>query len=153
MKALKIEPGKAPERIDIGNELEALQDAVGGYIQVLYPDQHRPVGLICNEEGKCMGLKPNRALYRGGKPYDVIVGTFLVVGVDEYARTPPHPGREFGYQPIMWPGSHVTICGKRMQRILRICSIRRRSLSTSQGGWSSPRWFLAGLNGPAFLKY
>ena len=40
MKALKIEPGKAPERIDIGNELEALQDAVGGYIQVLYPDQH-----------------------------------------------------------------------------------------------------------------
>ena len=65
MKALKIEPGKAPERIDIGNELEALQDAVGGYIQVLYPDQHRPVGLICNEEGKCMGLKPNRALYRG----------------------------------------------------------------------------------------
>lgn len=49
MKALKIEPGKAPERIDIGNELEALQDAVGGYIQVLYPDQHRPVGLICNE--------------------------------------------------------------------------------------------------------
>ena len=32
MKALKIEPGKAPERIDIGNELEALQDAVGGYI-------------------------------------------------------------------------------------------------------------------------
>ena len=68
MKALKIEPGKAPERIDIGNELEALQDAVGGYIQVLYPDQHRPVGLICNEEGKCMGLKPNRALYRGGKP-------------------------------------------------------------------------------------
>ena len=83
MKALKIEPGKAPERIDIGNELEALQDAVGGYIQVLYLDQYRPVGLICNEEGKCMGLKPNRALYRGGKPYDVIVGTFLVVGVDE----------------------------------------------------------------------
>ena len=131
MKALKIEPGKAPERIDIGNELEALQDAVGGYIQVLYPDQHRPVGLICNEEGKCMGLKPNRALYRGGKPYDVIVGTFLVVGVDE---------------------EDSRICGKRMQRILRSCSIRRRSLSTSQGGWSSPRWFLAGLDGPAFFK-
>lgn len=83
MKALKIEPGKAPERVDIGNELEALQDAVGGYIQVLYPDPHRLVGLVCNEEGKCMGLKPNRALYRDGKPYDVIVGTFLVVGVDE----------------------------------------------------------------------
>ena len=37
MKALKIEPGKAPERIDIHNELATLQDAVGGYIQVVYP--------------------------------------------------------------------------------------------------------------------
>lgn len=81
MKALKIEPEKAPERIDIGNELEALQDAVGGYIQVLYPDQHRPVGLVCNEEGKCCGLELNRALYQNGKPYDIIAGTFLVVGL------------------------------------------------------------------------
>ena len=42
MKVLKIEPGKAPERIDIHNELATLQDAVGGYIQVVYPDPHRP---------------------------------------------------------------------------------------------------------------
>lgn len=81
MKALKIEPGKAPERIDIDNELEALQDAVGGYIQVLYPDPHRPVGLVCNEEDKCCGLELNRALYQNGKPYDIIAGTFLVVGL------------------------------------------------------------------------
>ena len=77
MKALKIEPGKAPERIDIGNELEALQDAVGGYIQVLYPDQHRPVGLICNEEGCIIGLPDN------GRVCGVdVVGTVLVVGVN-----------------------------------------------------------------------
>lgn len=81
MKALKIEPGKAPERIDIHNELAALQDAVGGYIQVVYPDSHRPVGLVCNEEGKCCGLELNRALYQNGKPYDIIAGTFLVVGL------------------------------------------------------------------------
>ena len=73
MKALKIEPGKAPERIDIHNELATLQDAVGGYIQVVYPDPHRPVGLVCNEL--------NRALYQNGKPYDIIAGTFLVVGL------------------------------------------------------------------------
>lgn len=72
MKALKIEPGKAPERIDIHNELATLQDAVGGYIQVVYPDPHRPVGLVCNEEGKCCGLELNRALYQNGKPYDII---------------------------------------------------------------------------------
>ena len=56
MKALKIEPGKAPERIDVANELASLQSLVGGYIEVIYPDERRPVGLICNEEGKCCGL-------------------------------------------------------------------------------------------------
>lgn len=81
MKALKIEPGKAPERIDIDNTLEALQNAVGGYIEVIYPDERRPVGLICTEEGKCCGLELNRALYQNGKPYDIIAGTFLVVGL------------------------------------------------------------------------
>lgn len=81
MKALKIEPGKAPERIDIDNTLEALQNAVGGYIEVIYPDERRPVGLICNEEGKCCGLELNRALYQNGKPYDIIAGAFLVVGL------------------------------------------------------------------------
>ena len=81
MKALKIEPGKAPERIDIDNTLEALQNAVGGYIEAIYPDEHRPACLICNEEGKFSGLELNRALYKNGKPYDIIAGTFLVVGL------------------------------------------------------------------------
>ena len=81
MKALKIEPGKAPERIDIDNELEALQDAVGGYIQVLYPDPHRPVGLVCNEEGKLDGLPLNRAVYADPsrrEMLDIIAGTCFV---------------------------------------------------------------------------
>ena len=81
MKALKIEPGKAPERIDVANELASLQSLVGGYIEVIYSDERRPVGLICNEEGKCCGLELNRALYQNGKPYDIIAGTFLVVGL------------------------------------------------------------------------
>ena len=76
MKALKIEPGKAPERINVANELASLQSLVGGYIEVIYPDERRPVGLICNEEGKCCGLELNRALYKNGKPYDIIAGTF-----------------------------------------------------------------------------
>ena len=83
MKVLKIEPGKVPERIDVDNELASLQSIVGGYIEVLYPDARRPVGLICNEEGKNCNLELNRALYKNGKPYDIIVGTFLVVGLSE----------------------------------------------------------------------
>lgn len=83
MKALKIEPGKAPERIDIDNELEALQDAVGGYIQVLYPDPHRPVGLIATKRASAWASSRTEPCTGAAKPYDVIVGTFLVVGVDE----------------------------------------------------------------------
>lgn len=29
---------------------------------------------------------------------------------------------------------------------------RVEAMMAVQGGWSSPRWFLAGLNGPAFFK-
>lgn len=83
MKALKIEPGKAPERINVANELASLQSLVGGYIEVIYPDERRPVGLICNEEGKFSGLPMNRALYAGDKPCDIICGTFLAVGISE----------------------------------------------------------------------
>lgn len=83
MKALKIEPGKAPEHIDIDNTLEALQNTVGGYIEAIYPDEHRPACLICNEEGKFSGLPMNRALYAGDKPCDIICGTFLAVGISE----------------------------------------------------------------------
>ena len=74
MKALKIEPGKAPKRIDIDNTLEALQNAVGGYIEVIYLNKQRPACLICNEEGKLSGLPMNRALYAGDKPCDIICG-------------------------------------------------------------------------------
>ena len=80
MKALKIEPGKAPERINVANELASLQSLVGGYIEVIYPDERRPVGLICNEEGKVNGLPPNRAVYEENsrEMQDIICGKFFV---------------------------------------------------------------------------
>ena len=80
MKALKIEPGKAPERINVANELASLQSLVGGYIEVIYPDERRPVGLICNEEGKVNGLTPNRAVYEENsrEMLDIICGKFFV---------------------------------------------------------------------------
>ena len=39
--------------------------------------------MLCREDGRESGLEWNRALYNGrGQVYDVIAGTFLVVGVD-----------------------------------------------------------------------
>jgi hypothetical protein len=81
MKVLVIEPGKQPEEMEVKNELETMQDIVGGYIEAIYPFDD-PIALVCNEEGKIEGLPPNRMLYsKDGRAYDVIVGTFFVCGL------------------------------------------------------------------------
>ena len=83
MTVLAVHPLKRPEIVTIRNELSVLQDAVGGMIQVVYPFQD-VIGLIMNEEGKLMGLPLNRALRtEDGEIYDIVAGTFLVVGLTE----------------------------------------------------------------------
>ena len=37
MKILRVEPEKSPEIVDMEGTLEALQAAVGGYIEAVYP--------------------------------------------------------------------------------------------------------------------
>ena len=72
MKVLMVEPGKAPYETEIEGGLESLQKAVGGSIQAVYPYDD-PVALICNEEGKLMGLPLNRSLTDdNGEIYDII---------------------------------------------------------------------------------
>ena len=61
MTVLYVKPGEKPKHIEIENDLEALQRAVGGYIEAVYPYED-PVALIVNEEGKLSGLPLNRAL-------------------------------------------------------------------------------------------
>jgi len=83
MKVLKIEPVSFPEIMEMNNDLFSLQMAVGGYIEVIYPWEDK-VCVICNEEGKLKGEPLNRALYdEEGKIYDIIAGTFLIVGITE----------------------------------------------------------------------
>ena len=80
MIVLKVEPEKAPERIEISGDLESMQQIVGGSIQAIYPFEE-PIALICNEEGKLNGLPLNRALRdEDGTIYDVITGTFFLCG-------------------------------------------------------------------------
>lgn len=69
MRAMKYEPGKPAELIDIENELKPLQDAVGGYIETVHLT--RELIIIADEEGMLKGKTPNRW---------GLVGTFLVVG-------------------------------------------------------------------------
>lgn len=80
MKILLVEPGKKPVLSEIDGTLQSMQNIVGGTIQAIYPFEE-PVALICNDEGKLMGLPLNRALRdAAGQIYDIVAGTFFLCG-------------------------------------------------------------------------
>ena len=83
MNVLVVEPMKKPYLKDIDSGLHSLQQEVGGYIEAIYPYEDL-VGIVCNEEGKMEGLPLNRAIYnKNGEMFDIIAGTFLIVGLSE----------------------------------------------------------------------
>ena len=80
MNVLMIQPGAQPRQTEIGEGFSAMQAAVGGPIQAIYPFPE-PVALICHEEGKLLGLPLNRALRdKDGEIYDIIAGPFFLCG-------------------------------------------------------------------------
>ncbi len=77
---LYIKPGKHPEQIEVDNTLESFQKLVGGSIECTYPYEEY-VGLVCNEEGKLLGLPLNRALHDDDNNiYDIVAGSFFIAG-------------------------------------------------------------------------
>lgn len=77
MKVIYIESNDSePVVKDIKGDLAELQSLVGGYIQVIY---YHDVAIVCNEDGKFLGLKPNRLIIdRDRNLYDIICGPMLV---------------------------------------------------------------------------
>lgn len=83
MTVLVVEPMKEPYVKEIDPNLRSLQAEVGGDIGATYPYSD-PVALVCNDEGKLIGLDLNRGLRdEDGEIYDIVAGTFLVVGLGE----------------------------------------------------------------------
>lgn len=79
MKILIVEPMKAPYEKEIAGDLKSMQAIVGGFIQAVYLFEDEELALICNEEGKLIGLPYNRALKdEEGSIYDVVAGTFFL---------------------------------------------------------------------------
>lgn len=76
MKVLIVEPYKEPSVVELENSLESLHNDVGGMIEAVYLESD--ILLLCNEEGKILGLDGNRKLDNG----DIIAGTFLVCGTN-----------------------------------------------------------------------
>lgn len=84
MKVIMKQPSEKVGRIiDIHNELEPLQRAVGGYIEMVNLGRFI---IICNEEGKLRGMTANFKCLS-----DIICGPALVCGID---------GENFGDVPI-----------------------------------------------------
>ena len=77
-----VEPQK-PCRVQEIESLPDMQQLVGGDIEAVYPFQE-PVALVCNSEGKLLGLPMNRPLLdKDYLPYDIIRGTFFVAGLGQ----------------------------------------------------------------------
>ncbi len=79
IKVIIVKPMKDPYTDYIKNDLETLQDIVGGDIEVV-PNSNDNTLLICNEYGKIDGLPVNRALKYEGKIVDIVAGDFIIVG-------------------------------------------------------------------------
>lgn len=117
MTVLKISPGRKPERVTICRDLEAMQALVGGYIQAIYPYKDL-VALVCNEEGKLLGMEPNRALWdpETNEMLDVICGTFFICGVGEEEFCSLKDEQVAHYTKLflcpemfLWTGDHLTV--------------------------------------------
>lgn len=76
MKVLIVEPGQYPREAQISGDLKSIQEIVGGLMQAVYPWEDR-AALVCNDEGKLMGLPLNRSL----EEYDIVSGTFFICGL------------------------------------------------------------------------
>ena len=103
---LLVEP-TVSKPTQIGTELEDLQEAVGGSIEVTYPFDEE-VGIILNEEGKLLGLPLNRAMRSDdGEVYDIYAGPFIVAGLteDNFGSLTPEQMKKFSdmfHQPEMF---------------------------------------------------
>ena len=83
LKILVVEPMTPPTVQEIDGSLESMQRIVGGDIEAVYPFDD-PVAIVCHGEGKLLGLPMNRALTdESGVPYDIVCGTFFVVGIGD----------------------------------------------------------------------
>lgn len=75
IKVLIVKPEEKPYTEEIDCNLESFQKIVGGNIEDVFIESETV--LVCHEEGKLLGLTPNRVIGN-----DVICGTFFLAGDD-----------------------------------------------------------------------
>ena len=115
MTILIVEPKQAPRVAELTGGLKEMQTIVGGCIQAIYPFSER-VALVCNDDGKLLGLPPNRGLRdTDGNLYDIVCGTFFLCGVpsdsDSFTSHTPEQFDHF-QQLFRTPETFLRVNGK-----------------------------------------
>ena len=78
LKVILCRPDKRAEVIEIEDSLEKMQELVGGMIEEYMPFED-DVALVCNDEGKMMGMPLNRSIRdESGRTQDIIAGDFFI---------------------------------------------------------------------------
>ena len=78
IRVILCKPNERAKVVEIGESLEAMQTAVGGWIEEYMPFEDE-VAIVCNEEGKVSQLPLNRAITdEDGQLLDIIAGDFFI---------------------------------------------------------------------------
>lgn len=106
LRVILCRPGEAAEIVEIEDDLESMQELVGGLIEPYDPfysetdPRYENVILVCNEEGKLRQLPPSRAIVdEDGHVMDVIAGPFFLcyapIESERFLSMPPDLEEEF----------------------------------------------------------
>ena len=78
IKVVLLEPGKLARTAEIDASLAEMQKVVGGLIEPFYPFEEQ-VCIVCNEESKINGMRPNRSVKNDdGVMVDFIFGPAFI---------------------------------------------------------------------------
>ena len=106
IKVLFFSPGEYARTVEIDDTLEGMQEAVGGWIEEYMPFDD-DAAIVCNEEGKMMGLPLNRAVKdEDGRVMDIICGDFFIcyapIESEEFLSLPPEMEKKYK-EKFAWP--------------------------------------------------
>lgn len=82
IQVLMCRVGKEPTYTIINNDLKSMQQAVGGHIEIVRLG-HTPLIAVVNEEGRILGLAPNRAIRMPHKVEGIVGDFFIAKGVPD----------------------------------------------------------------------
>lgn len=93
MRVILCRAGEKAETIEMEDSLEAMQKMVGGRIEEYMPWEEE-VAIVCNEEGKMIGLPLNRGIEDDeGRLQDIIAGDFFIcyapIECEKFLSMPP----------------------------------------------------------------